>query len=148
MIQIKTGKSKIRRKKMEDTEREIWVGENRFHLGEDDILYISTVGEIDDKLAVEFIKALRSFDKFPKIGGKRDVLVDINKGGKTSPRARKLFIETCEQEETGKVAMFGLHPVSRVLASFLIGVTAKKDMRFFKTKYEALAWLKESKRDE
>jgi len=29
------------------------------------------------------------------------------------------------------------------MASFFMGASKKKDMRFFKTKEEALAWLKE-----
>jgi len=48
-----------------------------------------------------------------------------------------------EYEKTGKVAVFGLHPVARVIASFVMGVSKNKDMRFFKAKEEALAWLKE-----
>jgi len=48
-----------------------------------------------------------------------------------------------EHERTGKVALFGLNPVARVIASFVMGVTRKKDMRFFKTREEALAWLRE-----
>ena len=48
-----------------------------------------------------------------------------------------------ENEKIGKVALFGLHPVARVIAAFIMGITRKKDMRFFKSKEEALAWLKE-----
>ncbi len=48
-----------------------------------------------------------------------------------------------EDKIFGKVALFGLHPVARVVASFFMGATKKKDMRFYKTRGEALAWLKE-----
>ena len=48
-----------------------------------------------------------------------------------------------ELEKIGKIAMFGMHPVARVVASFVMGVTNKEDMRFFKSKEDALLWLKE-----
>ena len=51
--------------------------------------------------------------------------------------------EAFEDEKIGKVALFGLHPVARVIASFVMGVTKKEDMRFFRTKEEALAWIKD-----
>ncbi|MBE3140395.1 MAG: hypothetical protein IMZ53_07420 [Thermoplasmata archaeon] len=37
------------------SEREIWVGENRMYLGEDNILYITLVGEMDEKMGPWFI---------------------------------------------------------------------------------------------
>jgi hypothetical protein len=52
--------------------------------------------------------------------------------------------EIIENERTDRIAIFGLHPVARVIASFIMGVTKKKEMRFFKTKEEALRWLKEA----
>ena len=48
-----------------------------------------------------------------------------------------------EDEKLVKIAIFGLNPVARVIASFIMGVAKKKDQRFFKTKEEALAWLKQ-----
>ena len=77
-----------------------------------------------------------------------NVFIDLNKAGKGSPEARKIWKKLTENEKTGRVAFFGLHPVARVLASFTMGVSKNKDMRFFKTREEALEWLKESKRDE
>ncbi|MBE3122383.1 MAG: STAS/SEC14 domain-containing protein [Thermoplasmata archaeon] len=77
------------------------------------------------------------------VKGKVNILVDLNQFGKASPESRKIFKEISEYEKTGKVAIFGTHPVARVLASFVMGITKKKDMRFFKTKEEAYAWLKE-----
>jgi hypothetical protein len=60
-----------------------------------------------------------------------------------SAKARRFGKTGFEKEETGKVALIGMHPVARVLASFVIGMTRKEDLRFFKTEEEALAWLKE-----
>ena len=122
------------------SEREIWVGESRFCLGEDDILYETIVGKQDEKTV---IAALEYHNKFKNmVEGKMKMLLDINKAGQVSSGARKIGKETFEDEKVGKVALCGLHPVARVIASFVMGVTRKRDMRFFKTREEAVAWLK------
>ena len=123
------------------SEREIWVGESRYYLGEDNILYLTVVGEQDEKT---ILAALEYHNKFKNmVAGKMKMLIDINKAGQVSSGARKITKQTFEDEKVGKVAFCGTHPVERVIASFAMGVTRKKDMRFFKTREEALAWLKE-----
>ena len=126
---------------MENKDREIRVGENRLYLGEDNVLYVTVFGEIDEKIAIAIKEADFKFKNM--VEEKYDVLADINKSGKHSSESRKIWKEMTEHEKTGKVAIFGMHPVARVIASFVMGVSKKKDMRFFKTKEEALAWLKE-----
>ncbi len=125
---------------MREEDREIWVGENRLYLGEDNILYETLVGKQDLETVIAIQEAsdkLRSL-----VEGKINVLADLNKTGQPTPQARKAGKERLEKEGFGKVALFGMHPVARVLASFIMGVTKKEDMRFFKTKEDALAWLK------
>ena len=123
------------------SEKEFGVGENRLYLGEENILYETLVGKQD----LETVIALMEIhDKFRSlIEGNLNVLIDLNKTGRPTSQARKTGMEGLEKEGYGKVAMFGMHPVARVLASFIMGVTKKEDIRFFKTKEEALAWLKE-----
>jgi len=122
------------------SEREIWVGESRFYLGEDDILYETVVGEQNAKLAIEMLESVNKLKSM--VEGKVNVLIDLNKTGRTSAEARKIGQGAFEDEKIGKVALFGLHPVARVIASFFMGATKKKDIHFFKSKEEALAWLK------
>ncbi len=126
---------------MEEKDREIWVGENRLYLGEDNICYITVVGEVDEEIAI----AIKEIDlKFKNmVEEKLNIIADLNKAGKQSAMARKIWRDMAEHEKTGKIAMFGMHPVERVLASFVMGVSRNKDMRFFNSKDEALAWLKE-----
>jgi len=126
---------------MEEKEREIRVGENRICLGEDNILRITILGELDEEIQIGINDA--GYKLMNTVEGRVHTLVDINKAGKVSPGARKRQVEISEQEKTGKVALFGLHPVARVIASFFMGISQKKDMRFFKTREEALAWLTE-----
>ncbi len=145
----KYNSGRIRRAKMEEkpvkimqvSEREFWVGESRYYLGEDDIFYETIVGKQDEKT---IIAALEAHNKFKNmVEGKMKMLIDTNKSGQVSSRARKIGQETLEDEKIGKVAIFGARPVARVIASFVIGVTRKKDFRFFRTKEEALSWLKQ-----
>jgi len=99
------------------------------------------VGELDEETQIGINES--GYKLMNTVEGKVHALVDLNKAGKVSPKARKRQVEISEHEKTAKVALFGLHPVARVVASFFMGVSRKKDMRFFKTREEALAWLKE-----
>ena len=123
------------------SEREIWVGENIFYLGEDNILYETIVGEADDEMGNALEEATNKRKK--KAGRQVDVLVGVNRAGKPSPKTRARAKKNFEAEGIGKVAMFGMNPVGRVITSFVMGITRKEDMRLFKTKEEALTWLKE-----
>ncbi len=126
---------------MDEKDREIWVGKNRLYLGGDNIVYVANVGEVDEKMAIAIKEAVLKLMNM--VEGKVHTLTDLNRAGKTLPAARKVFQELADHEKQGKNAFFGLHPVAKVLASFFMGFSKKKDMRFFKTKEEALAWLKE-----
>ena len=77
-----------------------------------------------------------------QVEGKVNTLIDLNKAGKTSTAARKKQKEISEHEKVGKVALFGLGPVAKVIASFFMGISMKKDMQFFKTREEASEWPK------
>jgi len=126
---------------MEEKNREIRVGRNSLYLDEDNIIRITILGELDEETQIRINDA--GYKVMNTVGGKVHALIDLNKAGKVSPGARKRQVEISEYEKAGKVALFGLHPVARVVASFFMGVSRKKDMRFFKTEKEALAWLKE-----
>lgn len=121
--------------------REIWIGKSKVRLGEYNILHVTVLGEQNGEDARA---AVEGFEKITHVvKGKIHHLVDLNKGGKQSREARKYWHKLSEHERTGKIALHGMHPVARILASFVMGATGKKDLRFFKTKEEALVWLKE-----
>lgn len=126
---------------IDETSREIWIGENHTYLGEDNIMYTTIVGEVDLNTAIAIREVHIKF--LNMVEGKVNSFIDIDKAGKQPQDARKVGIEMFEHEKMGKVALFGLHPVARVIASFVMGVTRKKEIRFFKSKEEALSWLME-----
>ena len=123
------------------SDREFLIGECRLHLNEENILYITIVGGLDEEKAIQIKKAV---SKLKDISGRKwHTITDINKAGRITSEARKIFTDMSENGNSDKIAIFGGHPVARVLAAFVMGVSKKKDMRFFKSKEEALAWLKE-----
>ena len=127
---------------MEEKDREIWVGGDRIYLGEEGIIYITVVGEKDEKIAVYFRDAFIKIANM--VEGEVGLLIDANKAGQPSSKAREIIQEgVLKHEKTRKVAIFGTNPVIKMVASFLMGAIRKKYMRFFKTKEEALVWLKE-----
>ena len=128
---------------MEEKNREILVGENRIYLDEDNILNYINIGEMDEEIARESCDAMLKLRNMGE--GKVHFFIDLNKGGKTSTKARKILQEFTQKGVYGKLALCGLNPVARVLAAFFMGITQKNNMRFFKTKEEALAWLKDER---
>jgi ubiquinone biosynthesis protein UbiJ len=128
-------------KNIVENDREIWVGKNRIYLGDDKVLYLAILGEIDDKIQIAINEACVELMRM--VEGKVNTLIDLNNAGKTSKEARKRQKEISESEKTGKVALIGLHPVARVIAAFFMGISENKNVRFFKTRENALIWLKE-----
>ena len=74
------------------SEREIFVGGGKLYLGDDNILYITPFeGGMDEKLAIEACRAALGLQNM--IEGKVNALIDLNKVGKQSSVARKIWQE-------------------------------------------------------
>jgi hypothetical protein len=123
-----------------DNKYDVWFGPNRSTFLPDlNIIHVVVDGEQTPEIAdqqEEF--AYKVFDLSKR---KISFLIDLNKGGKNSPEARQKWIQLCEHERTNKVAVFGLHPVARVLASFVFTISKNKQQRFFKTQEDCMEWL-------
>ena len=71
-------------------------------------------------------------------------LIDLNHCGKNSPQARVCWRNYSMLEKTHKVAIFGMHPVARMVASFVMGTISKIERyKFFNTETEARDWFNE-----
>lgn len=123
------------------SEREIWIGKSRYYLNKDNILYINAIGELDDRLVAIHKKINLKF--LNMVEGKLNYMLDFNKAGKQSKEARKTWDELKLHEKVGKAAIYGVHPVARIVAFFVIGFSKKNNIQFFKTEEEALNWLKQ-----
>jgi hypothetical protein len=128
-------------KKLANEDREAWVGQSRMYLGDDNMLYVDIVGDLTDDMAVPLKEGMLRLMNMKE--GQVNVLADLNRAGKPSAEVKKKGKEVAEHEKFGKGAMFGLHPVARVIASFWMSMTRSEKIRFFKTREEALSWLKE-----
>jgi len=128
---------KIEAKQISETE--FMVGNNRTSIIEGNIIYVIVNGEQTTELAI--LQKEVNLKLANLINGQISYLIDLNKAGKNSPDARNIWIEISNLEITKKVANFGIHPVARVLASFVVRVSGKQNVYFFKTKEEALTWL-------
>ena len=69
---------------MEEKDREVRIGGSKIYFSSDNILYVTVVGDMDDKIALAMKEAT---EKFKNMGeGKIGSLVDISKIGKNTPR--------------------------------------------------------------
>lgn len=121
------------------SEQEFTIGENRIVLLDNSTIYIEAIGEQTDDHAREILKLYQKL--YSELPGKINQLVNLNRSGKSSPKARQVYEEMNNHERTYKVAVYGIHPVARVLAAFVTGLTEKKNIEFFTNKEEAMAWL-------
>jgi hypothetical protein len=64
------------------SEREIWVGESRFFLGEDGILYETMVVKNDEKTVLAFMDASNIL--ISNFEGKIKFCIDLNKAGQST----------------------------------------------------------------
>lgn len=123
-------------------DREYLLGENRIHILEDSIVYVEVVGEQTDDYAELIQENIHIIAQ--SLPGKMRQLVNLNNSGKTSPKCRELFKQMNEENFSERVAVFGMHPVARVLAIFVTGFTQQKHVRFFTNKEEAISWLRQN----
>jgi hypothetical protein len=122
-------------------DREFQIGENKIILIEDNIVYVIANGDQTDRIALAHIQHTENIGK--QITGKLNYLINLNNAGKNSPGARKVWQDISDMEIINKIALFGIHPVARVLASFVIGMTKRDNIVFFDKKEEAINWIKE-----
>lgn len=126
---------------MENQNNEIWVeNKMKFFIDQDTILNVMVFGDIDAKtaLAAKHIIQELTFN----LTWKPKFLVNLNEAGRQSPEARKTWDEISE-EKNAAVALFGMHYVAKVIATFFMKFSRTKNTRFFNTKEDALNWLKE-----
>lgn len=72
------------------------------------------------------------------------VIIDIRRSSDFSSAARKQWVDFLRNPEIIKTAIFGGNMFVRTLATFVIGASQMKNIRFFATEQEALTWLHSS----
>jgi hypothetical protein len=124
------------------SENEVWIGENKtIFLTDLNIIHVIAYGEQTTDIAI--MQKEVNYKFFDLTEEKVSFLIDLNNCGKNSPEARHIWNHLSDHEKTYKVAIFGIHPVARVIANFSIGTSKNKNQRFFSTHEEAMTWLLE-----
>ncbi len=117
----------------------IWIGSHLFYLDNGNILNVVPSGDVDTETAKlikqAFLKLLGSVE------GEVKILADLRAGGIPSIEARKVAVEIFNKDQVKRIAFFGVNPVVRIIATFIVNVASKKELRFFKLKEEAVHWL-------
>ena len=108
-------------------------------LRQDNILYVTLSGALDEKIATSIISALPGF--YNTVPWKVSCLIDFSKSGEISAEAKKLFVNLAKDGKIGKVAVIGLSFLARAAAWIFIRTLPKKEISIFKTEEEAFAWL-------
>lgn len=108
---------------------------------EDDIVLVTAWGEITGEIARAHYHYFNAFMKESPVPLK--YIIDLNNCGKNDPEARNIWKELSEHTLVDKVVLYGLHPVTRVIASFVMRLSRNKNLRFYNLKEEAMQWLKE-----
>ena len=122
-----------------EEEKKIRIEDNSLELDKNNTLNVIKVGHADGRIANE-IKDV-SFRMINSVKVKVDDFIDINKTEKASPEAKKVWKKLSELEKFRKIVIIGLHLVSKVLVTFVIKSSGKKDFRFFNNKELAIKWL-------
>lgn len=123
------------------SDNEFRIQDNKISIIDNNTIFIEAIGEQTDEIAsasIRFQKILAN-----RFSGNLNFLISLDKSGKHSSGARKIWREMSDLKNTGKVALFGIHPVARLLASFVIGGRHYKNIRFFNTREAAESWLNE-----
>lgn len=120
-------------------DNEYYIGKNKIVFIDQKIIHIITDGEITTEMALKHLELDQKLLNMTK--GQVSYLINLNKAGKNSPEASKIFKEICYHPKVNKVAVYGLNPVARVIAAFVIGIDPKNKQQFFKTEEQAINWL-------
>jgi hypothetical protein len=122
------------------SEKEYKVGENRVFLSGTNKIFVVPKGDQSEEIANLQFEVNQKLTSLVK--EKVNYLIDLNECGKNPPAARKIWNKINESDKTGKIAAYGMHPVARVIAMFVISFSNRNDIQFFSTKEEAEDWIK------
>ncbi|MEZ5070446.1 MAG: STAS/SEC14 domain-containing protein [Bacteroidales bacterium] len=115
------------------------IAGQRIALLGDGVLRIEAIGDMDDD-KLDRIRAVYR-DVFSLAGDAVRLLVDLNQTGHNPPEARRFWRSLSAHKSVEAIAMVGIHPVARVLATFVIGSLGLEKYRFFEREEDALDWL-------
>ncbi|MFA5033150.1 MAG: STAS/SEC14 domain-containing protein [bacterium] len=126
---------------MKKQEMEVRLGKSRIHFGEDKIFCATIVGEYTTEMAKLTYEFFELHKTEMMVDGKVRLFIDLTNARKASAEAKEFMHRL--SNDIGKIALVGFNPVAKVIASFFMGNSKKKNINFFNTQEDAIEWLKE-----
>jgi len=112
---------------------------------ESDIVHYNIVAPVDEEEGLRLYNCGR---KAIENGDATLIAIDLQESPRQfSSGARKVWVQLLQNPKVHKTAIFGGSVFVRTVASFVIAAAGRKNIRFFLTKKEALAWLKNSQNE-
>lgn len=106
------------------------------------ILRYQLLGSVDEKEAERLDTVGRAYlDR----GEARAVLIDMQRSNDFSSAARRRWVGFLQHPAIRCTAIFGGNVFVRTLAAFVMGASQRKNIKFFATEAEALAWIETMK---
>lgn len=128
--------------------KEINVNNNVVKVGDDHIIYVTAVGEVDDQFATKYRDTFYEVLDFFSEDRKAYFLINLDKIGKQSPEARKLWNSITADKRVKAAAVFGAKLISKVILNFVVSLSSRQNMKFFNNEKEAKQWLMKIKASE
>ncbi|HZL10625.1 MAG TPA: hypothetical protein VFC65_11565 [Prolixibacteraceae bacterium] len=123
------------------------INKNEFHINdmvvmilEDNIIEFSAIGSPSE----EFANACYQLDAemLKEIEGKAYRIINLNKAGKPSKKAREIFQKLLKEHPVEKTAFIAANPVAKIIASFIISFLNNDDIKVFSSQKNAIEWFK------
>lgn len=114
-------------------------------MGEDGILRISFIGDLEKPDMDAYIKDLSPFLQAATEERPLQLISDSSRAGKYSFSARKSLSELNQDARIGRTAIVGANRITRVLVQIILKASKRDNIRIFINEPEALSWLKNSR---
>lgn len=126
---------------MEKKDRETFVDKCRIYLRDDNILHVTIVGDMTEKIVERCMEATEKLQNMAE-GEVPGRLIDLNEAKNVPLAARDAGKRSLERKNEGKVAFYVEHTAAKMLASFMVSISNKKDIGVFSSEEEAIVWIK------
>ena len=118
---------------------EVPMGEGLLKFGPGGLVVDEIVGDMDAQSARERLD--RTIAWCDEVGESIRLVVDLSRTGKVSWAARKLFWAELPDLDLYRLALYAPHPLSRMIARFVISTMGMGTMRVFGEMAEAFEWV-------
>jgi hypothetical protein len=114
-------------------------------LGEDRFLRFTMQGDMDGVSVDNFNREYQLYLQASTPEAPIYMIVFAENLGRTSPKARNLYMQMNSDKRLGLVAIIKPPRVLRVLAQFILKASGRTNIRFFESENDAVMWIQQNK---